>query len=255
MSMSAKNGWASPARRRTRKKTCWNLLVRCSPARGSLVKSRLRRTSTALSSPPRTDRARGFRRSGLWREPVPLPAANSTARAHANGALRPLLFDILPEQQMRESIKTGVVIVGAGPAGLFAVFELGLLDIEAHLIDVLPKPGGQCAELYPEKPIYDIPGFTKVSGQGLVDALLRQIEPFNPSFHYGELVEALEVLGSPEAPSFRIHTSGGQSPEAKARIVAAGGGCFPPQKPPLSRTPAPHGHAGLFPLRPKEEVL
>ena len=92
---------------------------------------------------------------------------------------------------MSESIKTDVVIVGAGPAGLFAVFELGLLDIKAHLVDILPKPGGQCAELYPEKPIYDIPGFPQISGQELVDALLEQIEPFHPTFHYGDMVEGL----------------------------------------------------------------
>ena len=154
---------------------------------------------------------------------------------------------------MRESIKTGVVIVGAGPAGLFAVFELGLLDIEAHLIDILPKPGGQCAELYPEKPIYDIPGFTKVSGQGLVDALLRQIEPFHPSFHYGELVEALEVLGSAEAPSFRIRTSGGQSFECKAVIVAAGGGSFQPKKPPIAGIEAYEGTSVFYAVRKIED--
>jgi len=134
---------------------------------------------------------------------------------------------------MSESIKTDVVIVGAGPAGLFAVFELGLLDIKAHLIDILPKPGGQCAELYPEKPIYDIPGFAKVSGQELVDALMQQIEPFHPTFHYGDMVEALEVLGTAEAPSFRVRASGGQSFECKAVIVAAGGGSFQPKKPPI----------------------
>lgn len=135
---------------------------------------------------------------------------------------------------MSESIKTDVVIVGAGPAGMFAVFELGLLDIRAHLVDILPKPGGQCAELYPEKPIYDIPGFPKISGQELVDALMQQIEPFHPAFHFGEMVEALEVLGDATAPAFRLRTSGGQSFECKAVIVAAGGGSFQPKKPPVA---------------------
>jgi thioredoxin reductase (NADPH) len=81
---------------------------------------------------------------------------------------------------MTDNIETDVVIIGAGPVGLFAVFELGLLDIKAHLIDILPKIGGQCAELYPEKPIYDIPGFPVVTGQGLIDNLHKQIEPFHP---------------------------------------------------------------------------
>src|SRR5499427_5757737 len=81
---------------------------------------------------------------------------------------------------MSEAIKTDVLIIGAGPCGLFAVFELGLLDIRAHLVDILDKVGGQCAELYPEKPIYDIPALPVVSGQGLTDALMKQIEPFKP---------------------------------------------------------------------------
>jgi thioredoxin reductase (NADPH) len=134
---------------------------------------------------------------------------------------------------MGESIKTDVVIVGAGPAGLFAVFELGLLDIKCHLIDILPKPGGQCAELYPEKPIYDIPGHPMVTGQGLIDHLLQQIEPFHPTFHYGDMVEALEVLGTTEAPAFRVRASGGRIFECKVVIVAAGGGSFQPKKPPI----------------------
>src|ERR687897_35113 len=82
---------------------------------------------------------------------------------------------------MTERIETDVVIVGAGPVGLFAVFELGLLDIKAHLVDILDKVGGQCAELYPEKPIYDIPGIPYVTGQGLTDALMEQIKPFHPT--------------------------------------------------------------------------
>ena len=105
---------------------------------------------------------------------------------------------------MTDNIETDVVIIGAGPVGLFAVFELGLLDIKCHLIDILPKVGGQCAELYPEKPIYDIPGFPMVTGQGLVDNLMAQIEPFHPTFHLSEMVESVETLGTPEAPLFRV---------------------------------------------------
>ncbi|HMF07397.1 MAG TPA: NAD(P)/FAD-dependent oxidoreductase [Methylocella sp.] len=154
---------------------------------------------------------------------------------------------------MNESIKTDVVIVGAGPVGLFAVFELGLLDIKAHLIDILPKPGGQCAELYPEKPIYDIPGFVKVSGQGLVDALMQQIEPFHPTFHFDEMVESLEALGSVEAPLFRLGTSGGQIFECKSVIVAAGGGSFQPKKPPIPGIEAFENTSVVYAVRKTED--
>src|SRR3954451_20662316 len=125
---------------------------------------------------------------------------------------------------MTETFETDVVIVGAGPAGLFAVFELGLLDIKCHLVDILGKPGGQCAELYPEKPIYDIPGFPEVSALGLVENLAKQIQPFHPTFHLSEMVEALEVLGTPEAPLFRLSTDAGKTFECKVVIIAAGGG-------------------------------
>ncbi|MCI0467911.1 MAG: NAD(P)/FAD-dependent oxidoreductase [Beijerinckiaceae bacterium] len=154
---------------------------------------------------------------------------------------------------MSECIKTDVVIVGSGPAGLFAVFELGLLDIKAHLIDILPKPGGQCAELYPEKPIYDIPGFAKVSGQELVDALLQQIEPFHPTFHFDEMVESLEAAGTAEAPLFRLGTSGGQRFECKSIIVAAGGGSFQPKKPPIPGIEAFEGTSVVYAVRKMED--
>src|SRR5277367_2892679 len=107
---------------------------------------------------------------------------------------------------MSETVTTDVAIVGAGPAGLFAVFELGLLDIKCHLVDILSKSGGQCAELYPEKPIYDIPGFPEISAQGLVDNLTKQIQPFHPTFHLNEMVESVEVLGTPAQPKFRLVT-------------------------------------------------
>src|SRR5881396_1565844 len=122
---------------------------------------------------------------------------------------------------MSDPIKTDVLIIGAGPVGLFAVFELGLLDIKAHLVDILDKVGGQCAELYPEKPIYDIPAIPKISAQGLVDALLEQVKPFGPAFHLGEMVESIERIGD---PLFRVKTDAGKVFEAKVIAIAAGGG-------------------------------
>ena len=134
---------------------------------------------------------------------------------------------------MTETFSTDVAIVGAGPVGLFAVFELGLLDMKCHLVDILPKVGGQCAELYPEKPIYDIPGFPIVSGQELVDNLMKQIHPFAPTFHLGEMVTGLETLGTPEKPLFRLTTDNEKAIEAKAILIAAGGGSFQPKRPPI----------------------
>jgi thioredoxin reductase (NADPH) len=90
-----------------------------------------------------------------------------------------------------QAIETDVVIVGAGPCGLFAIFELGLLDLKCHVIDILDKPGGQCAELYPEKPIYDIPALPIVTGQELTDRLLEQAAPFSPQYHYNQMVTTL----------------------------------------------------------------
>ena len=115
---------------------------------------------------------------------------------------------------MSEPIKTDVVIIGAGPIGLFAVFELGLLDMKCHLVDILDKIGGQCAELYPEKPIYDIPGVPMTSAQGLVNSLMEQIKPFNPQFHLNEMVESVEKIGD---PLFRVKTDQGKVFEVKDR--------------------------------------
>ena len=92
---------------------------------------------------------------------------------------------------MSDVIKTDVLIIGAGPCGLFAAFELGLLDMKAHFVDILDKVGGQCAELYPEKPIYDIPGIPQVSGQHLSDNLIEQIAPFAPEFHFKRIVNSI----------------------------------------------------------------
>ena len=154
---------------------------------------------------------------------------------------------------MSEIIKTDVVIVGAGPIGLFAVFELGLLDIKAHLIDILGMPGGQCAELYPEKPIYDVPGFPIITGQGLVDNLMKQIEPFGPQFHWGEMVEGLEVLGTPAAPLFRVRTDNEKIFECKAVLIAAGGGSFQPKKPPITGIEAYEGKSVFYAVRKMDQ--
>ena len=153
---------------------------------------------------------------------------------------------------MTDIIRTDAVIIGAGPCGLFAVFELGLLDIKAHLIDILPVPGGQCAELYPEKPIYDIPGFPLVTGQGLVDNLMQQVAPFHPTFHHGEMVEGLEILGSPERPLFRVRTDAEQIFECRAVIVAAGGGSFQPKRPPIAGIEAYEGQSVFYAVRKME---
>ncbi|HYB06285.1 MAG TPA: NAD(P)/FAD-dependent oxidoreductase [Methyloceanibacter sp.] len=128
-------------------------------------------------------------------------------------------------------IKTDAVIIGAGPVGLFAVFELGLVDIKAHVVDILDRPGGQCTELYPEKPIYDIPGLTIVMGQELTDKLTDQIKPFGAEFHFNQRVETLQRLDG----GFRVTTDLGTTIEAKIVVIAAGGGSFTPKRPPLSR--------------------
>lgn len=150
------------------------------------------------------------------------------------------------------TIRTDCLIVGAGPVGLFAVFELGLLDIRAHLVDILDKPGGQCAELYPEKPIYDIPGFPVITGQGLVDNLMQQIAPFSPAFHHGEMVATLDVLGTPEAPLFRVTTDTGTVFEARTVVIAAGGGSFQPKKPPIENIDAYEGTSVFYAVRKME---
>jgi thioredoxin reductase (NADPH) len=151
---------------------------------------------------------------------------------------------------MTEPIKTDVVIIGAGPIGLFAVFELGLLDMKAHLVDILERPGGQCAELYPEKPIYDIPSVPYITGQGLVDALMEQIKPFGATFHLGEMVETIERIGD---PLFRLTTDMGTVFEAKVVVIAAGGGSFQPKKPPIPGIEAYEAGSVFYAVRRMED--
>jgi thioredoxin reductase (NADPH) len=128
------------------------------------------------------------------------------------------------------AVETDVVIIGAGPIGLFAVFELGLLDLKAHLVDILDRPGGQCTELYPEKPIYDIPGVPFVTGQGLTDRLMEQIKPFGATYHLGEMASSLTRQSDGR---WKLSTDAGTEIVAPVLVVAAGGGSFVPKRPPI----------------------
>ena len=148
-------------------------------------------------------------------------------------------------------IETDAVIIGAGPVGLFAVFELGLVDIKAHVIDILDKPGGQCAELYPEKPIYDIPALPTVTGQELTDRLMEQIKPFGAEFHLGERVDSLQRLADGR---FNLKTDAGTEFNTKVVVIAAGGGSFTPKRPPLAGIEAFEGTSVLYSVR-RMEVL
>lgn len=151
---------------------------------------------------------------------------------------------------MPETHKTDAIIIGAGPVGLFAVFELGLLDMKCHLIDILDKPGGQCAELYPEKPIYDIPAWPVISGQDLTDRLMEQIKPFKPVFHFGEMAEACEK--TPEG-HWKVTTSEGTIIEAPVILIAAGGGSFVPKKPALAGIDVYEGTSVFYAVRKIEQ--
>lgn len=128
-------------------------------------------------------------------------------------------------------IKTDILIIGAGPTGLFTVFEAGLLKLKCHLIDALPQPGGQCAEIYPKKPIYDIPGYPEVLAGDLVDNLMKQIEPFEPTFTLGERAQTIEKL---DDGTFIVTTNRGTKHHAPVIAIAGGLGSFEPRKPPIS---------------------
>ena len=131
---------------------------------------------------------------------------------------------------MSTPIETDVAIIGAGPTGLFAVFELGLLDLKCQLVDILDRPGGQCTELYPEKPIYDIPGLPIVTGQELTNKLLEQIKPFGAQYHFNEMVQSLEKLADGK---WKLKTDAGTEIVAPVIVIAAGGGIFVPKRPPV----------------------
>ena len=150
--------------------------------------------------------------------------------------------------------ETDIIIVGAGPVGLFTVFEAGLLGLECILIDNLDKIGGQCSELYPEKPIYDIPGVPNQTAQEHIDALLKQIEPFQYEVFLNERVESLEELKNEEISSWKIITSEGNEFVGKSIFIAAGAGSFEPRRPPNIEDPDRYLEKGIaYSVKSKEK--
>jgi len=144
------------------------------------------------------------------------------------------------------AIETDVAILGAGPCGLFAVFELGLLDLRAEVVDILDRPGGQCTELYPEKPIYDIPGLPIVNGQELTDRLLEQIKPFHAGFHLSQMANGLKRL---DDGRWQLSTDAGMDIVAPVVVIAAGAGSFVPKRPPIAGIDAYEGKSVHYAVR------
>ena len=153
------------------------------------------------------------------------------------------------DQTPGQTIETDVVIIGAGPVGLFAVFELGLLDIKVHLVDILDKIGGQCAELDPEKPIYDIPGLPVGTGQELTDRLMEQIKPVDPTLH---LTERVEEISKQDDGRFLLKTDVGTCFLTKVVVIGAGGGSFTPKRPPIEGIEAYEGTSVHYSVRRME---
>ena len=152
-----------------------------------------------------------------------------------------------PETQ---TIRTDAIIIGAGPVGLFAVFQLGLLDIKAHVIDILDKPGGQCIELYPEKPIYDIPALVEVTGEELSERLMQQAEPLKPTFHFSQMVTQLQRQENGE---WLVMTDVGTRIQAPVVVIAAGGGSFQPKKPPIPNIEVYENTSVFYAVREREK--
>ncbi len=153
---------------------------------------------------------------------------------------------------MTETHTTDACIIGAGPVGIFAVFELGLLGMKCHVIDILDKPGGQCAELYPKKPIYDIPAWTMISGQDLTDRLLDQISPFDAQFHLGQMAIRLEKRDPCEdlpVGGWRVTTDADRQIDCKVLVIAAGGGSFVPKKPSIEGIEGYEGTGVFYSVR------
>src|ERR1700678_1690847 len=144
---------------------------------------------------------------------------------------------------------TDVAIIGAGPVGLFAVFECGMLEMRCHVFDALDVAGGQCAALYPEKPIYDIPGYPRIDAGLLVDRLVEQAAPFAPAYHLGHAVTGLDRT----ADGFVVTTAAGVRVAARAVMIAAGGGAFGPNRPPLDGIESYEGKSVFYLVRRRED--
>ncbi len=145
-------------------------------------------------------------------------------------------------------IETEALIIGAGPVGLFAVFELGMAGVSAHVIDILPQAGGQCMELYPDKPIFDIPAHPRITGRELTERLLEQAAPFEPVFHFGEAAQTLQRGDD----GFIVTTASGKRFFAKVVVVAAGGGAIVPKRPPLKGLDEYEGTSVFYAVRDRD---
>src|SRR6185437_2245235 len=190
------------------------------------------------------------------RDCVALRSLAMAASCDAGCALPPRHANARPQQATeREAMagdthRTDVAVIGAGPVGLFAIFELGMLKMRCHVIDALDTLGGQCAALYPEKPIYDIPGYPRIGAVELVERLAEQAAPFHPVYHLAQQVERLAPL---PAGGFRVETSLGTAIEARAVIIAAGVGAFGPNRPPLAGLERYEGQSVFYFVKRRED--
>jgi thioredoxin reductase (NADPH) len=151
---------------------------------------------------------------------------------------------------MSQVFRSDIAIIGAGPVGLFAVFECGMVKMKCHVIDALDIVGGQCAALYPEKPIYDIPGYPRIAAMELIDRLAEQAAPFSPHYHLGQRVESLVREGE----DWVLTTSAGTSIRVRAVIIAAGVGAFGPNRPPLERLAEFEGKSVFYLVKRREDM-
>lgn len=151
---------------------------------------------------------------------------------------------------MRKTVSTDVAVIGAGPVGLFTIFELGMLKLRCHVVDSLDAIGGQCVALYPEKPIYDIPGYPQIEATDLIARLAEQAAPFAPVYHLDQRVDQLESL---EGNRWRLVTSAGMHIEAAAVVIAAGVGAFGPNRPPLAGLEAYEGKSVFYLVTRRED--